>query len=212
MMYKLIKTTGESAGRQLSFLVPAQVPELCRAVTAHIYTGFLRRRFASLGKDCVIAYKATKLHGLNLVSIGNNTQISRGIQLTAWPDSAATTDPKPKIVIGDNCSIRDFCHITAANSIRIGNNLLTGTNVLITDNSHGMTERSQLEICPYLRTPVSKGAVVIGNNVWLGNNVCIMPGVTIGDGAVVGANSVVTKDVPAYSVAAGIPAKIVKQV
>jgi len=53
---------------------------------------------------------------------------------------------------------------------------------------------------------------VIGNNVWLGNNVCIMPGVTIGDGAVVGANSVVTKDVPAYSVAAGIPAKIVKQV
>ena len=197
-MYKLIKTTGESAGRQLSFLVPAQLPELCRAVTAHIYTGFLRRRFASLGKDCVIAYKATKLHGLNLVSIGNNTQISRGIQLTAWPDSAATTDPKPKIVIGDNC--------------RIGNNLLTGTNVLITDNSHGMTERSQLEICPYLRKPVSKGAVVIGNNVWLGNNVCIMPGVTIGDGAVVGANSVVTKDVPAYSVAAGIPAKIVKQV
>ncbi len=58
---------------------------------------------------------------------------------------------------------------------------------------------------------VSKGPVVIGNNVWLGNNVCVMPGVTIGDGAIIGANSVVTHDVPAYAVAAGVPAKIIKQ-
>lgn len=52
---------------------------------------------------------------------------------------------------------------------------------------------------------------MIGNNVWLGNNVCVMPGVTIGDGAIIGANAVVTHDIPAYAVAAGIPAKVVKQ-
>jgi len=52
--------------------------------------------------------------------------------------------------------------------------------------------------------------VVIGNNVWLGNNVCILAGVTIGDGAIVAANSVVTKDVPAYSLVAGVPAVIKK--
>ncbi len=211
-MYKLIKTICEFAGRLLSLLLPVKLPELCRAIMAHIYTGYLQHRFAHIGDNCVIAFKATKLHGLDCVSIGNGTQISRGIQLTAWKDHAATTGSKPEIMIGDNCSIRDYCHITAVNSIRIGNNLLTGTNVLITDNSHGTTERSQLELCPYLRKLESKGTVVIGNNVWLGNNVCIMPGVTIGDSVVIGANSVVTKDIPAYSVAAGVPARIVKQV
>ena len=63
---------------------------------------------------------------------------------------------------------------------------------------------------PYERTIFSKGKVVIGNYVWLGNNVCVMPGITIGDGVVVGANSVVTKDIPPYCVAAGVPAKIIK--
>ena len=65
---------------------------------------------------------------------------------------------------------------------------------------------------PFNERPLySKGSVVIGNNVWLGNNVCVMPGVTIGDGAIIGANSVVTHDVPAYAVAAGIPARVVKR-
>lgn len=51
----------------------------------------------------------------------------------------------------------------------------------------------------------------IGNNVWLGNNVCVMPEVTIGDGAIIGANSVVTHDIPAYCMAAGVPARVIKQ-
>ena len=54
--------------------------------------------------------------------------------------------------------------------------------------------------------------MVIGNNVWIGRNVCIMPGVTIGDGAVIGANAVVTHDIPAYSVAVGVPAKVIKMI
>ena len=58
---------------------------------------------------------------------------------------------------------------------------------------------------------VSKGPVVIGDNVWIGDKVTVLPGVTIGDGAVIAANAVVTKDVPAYSVVAGNPAKIIKQ-
>lgn len=210
-MYKLIKTICEFAGRLLSFLIPAGLPELCRAATAHIYTGYLRHSFAHIGEDCVIAYKATNLRGLDCVSIGDGTQIGRGIQLTAWKNHATPTDTQPEILIGNNCNIRDNCHITAAVSIRIGNNLLTGTNVLITDNSHGTTDHAMTDIHPQHRPLISKGPVVIGNNVWLGNNVCIMPGVTVGDGAIVGANSVVTHDIPPYSVAAGIPARIIKQ-
>ena len=53
--------------------------------------------------------------------------------------------------------------------------------------------------------------MVIGNSVWLGNNVCVMPSVTIGDGAIIWSSSVVPRDVPAYAVAAGIPARVIKQ-
>lgn len=56
--------------------------------------------------------------------------------------------------------------------------------------------------------PMSKGDVVIGNDVWIGNNVMIMSGVTIGDGASIAAGAVVTKDVPPYAIAAGVPAVV----
>ena len=150
------------------------------------------------------------LRGLKYVSVGDGTYISPGVQLTAW-DSHNGIRFRPSIVIGNRCSIRNNAHITAINSIRIGDNLLTGTNVLITDNSHGQSTREHMSQPFYRRPMYSKGPVVIGNNVWLGNNVCVMPGVTIGDGAIVGANSVVTHDIPAYAVAAGIPARVVKQ-
>lgn len=147
--------------------------------------------------------RALKLYGLERISIGNDTNIDTQVQLT--------TQPTGSITIGSHCLIRAYCHITAADSITIGDHLLTGTNVLITDNAHGLNSREHLQLPPRQRPVVSKGPVVIGNNVWLGNNVCVLAGVTIGDGAVVGANSVVTHDIPAYSIAAGIPAQLVGQ-
>jgi acetyltransferase-like isoleucine patch superfamily enzyme len=57
----------------------------------------------------------------------------------------------------------------------------------------------------------TKGAITIGNNVWIGDKATILDGVTIGEGAVIAANSVVTKDVPPYCVAAGVPAIIIKK-
>lgn len=58
---------------------------------------------------------------------------------------------------------------------------------------------------------VSKGPVIIGKNVWIGDKATILPGVTIGEGAVIAANSVVSKNVPPFSVVGGIPARIIKQ-
>lgn len=62
------------------------------------------------------------------------------------------------------------------------------------------------------RKCISKGIVQIGNKVWIGDKVTILPNVRIGDGAIIAANSVVTKDVPSYSVVAGNPATIKKQI
>ena len=186
------------------------ISHLMRSVFIRLYTIFHRHRFAHWGKGSHIGWKAMKLVGLQYVSVGDRTFIASGIQLTAW-DSHNGNKYSPSITIGNYCAIRENCHITAINNIRIGDHLLTGTNVLITDNSHGQSIREHMSL-PFEERPLySKGPVVIGDNVWLGNNVCVMPGVTIGDGAIIGANSVVTHDIPAYSVAAGIPAKIIKQ-
>jgi acetyltransferase-like isoleucine patch superfamily enzyme len=97
------------------------------------------------------------------------------------------------------------------NKIIIGNNLLTGKWVTITDNAHGTTDKEALLSPPIERLLSSKGPVIIGNNVWIGDKATILPGVTIGDGAIIGANAVVTKDVPPYSVVVGNPARIIKK-
>ena len=148
------------------------------------------------------------------ISIGNGTNFGDYFFLTAW-DTYYTEHGiqkmNPDLSIGDDCNFGTFNHITCTNKIKIGNRLLTGKWVTITDNSHGDTDIETLQIAPIKRPIFSKGPVVIGDDVWIGDKATVLPGVTIGDGAVVAANAVVTKDVPAYSVAAGNPAKIIKQ-
>ena len=88
--------------------------------------------------------------------------------------------------------------------------MVLGKKILITDNAHGSSSAELLEIAPNYRPLCSKGPVVIDDNVWIGEKVSIMPDVHIGKGVIVAANSVVTKDVPPYSIVGGVPAKVVK--
>lgn len=150
-----------------------------------------------------------QLKGLEYISIDEGSSIGKGGILTAW-DSYEGEKFYPNIKIGKNCNIGEFCHITACNRIVIGDNLLTGRYVYISDNAHGRSSIEELSIHPSKRKLYSKGSVVIGNNVWIGESAMILAGVTIGDGAIIGSNSVVTHDVPAYSVAGGIPARVIK--
>ena len=82
---------------------------------------------------------------------------------------------------------------------------------MINDNSHGNICREELDLAPNLRPLTSKGPIIIEDNVWIGEMVCILSGVHIGKGAIIAAGSVVTKNVPPYTIVAGVPAKIVKQ-
>ena len=148
------------------------------------------------------------LLGTKHISIGENTKFHDYLYLTVWGEPSADV----VISIGNGCNFGAFNHITAINRIDIGDNCLTGKWVTISDNDHGTTDRSDLELPPLRRKVFSKGPVIIGRNVWIGEKATILGGVTIGDGAVIGANSVVTKDVPPYSVVAGMPAKVIKQV
>lgn len=182
--------------------------QIIQRLNNRLYTLLLKHCFASFGTRSVVGYKAANLRGLKHIKVGFHTVIEPNVRLTAWTDIHGESF-NPSIAIGDNCQIGPYNHITASNSIAIGNNVLTGPNVLITDNAHGACTVEMADIPPLERPLVSKGAVVVGNNVWIGANACILPGVTIGNGSIIAANCVVTKDVPPYSMAMGVPATIV---
>lgn len=150
------------------------------------------------------------LMGSRYISIDANTDFGDGLFLTAL-ESFGNQSFNPSITIGKNCWIGLHNHISSTNRIEIGDGFLSGKWVTIVDNDHGNTDYESLQVPPAKRTIVSKGPVIIGKNVWVGDKATILAGVTIGEGAVIAANTVVTKDVPAYSVCAGNPGKIIKQ-
>lgn len=176
-------------------------------VSLFFYSLFLRPYFLQCHRS-VKFEKFALLCGEKHISIGSETYIQRNTYLTAWESYGSQTF-SPSISIGENCAIGAYNHISCINKIIIGDNFLSGKWVTIVDNSHGDTNQDLLQ-SPANRKLFSKGPVIIGKNVWLGDKVTILPGVRIGDGVVVGANSVVTKDIPAYSVACGNPAEVIK--
>ncbi len=164
-----------------------------------------KRRFGAFGEGALLA-RGVELRNPRYISVGKGASIMRGAIL-----EISTELGNPRMTIGDGVSLGEFSHITCADKVTIGNGVLTGRYVLITDNAHGACDRSSMNTAPMCRPVFSKGGVVIGDNVWIGDRAVILPGVTVGEGAVIGANAVVTKDVPAYAVVVGNPARIVKQ-
>lgn len=178
-------------------------------ISKTLYTAYRAPGFKRFGKTSLIRPYFNALRGEKYISVGEKCYIGKLVQLTAT-DSFGEQKFNPKIEIGDNCSIGDFSHVTAINEIRLGNNVRMGKNILITDNSHGASDPSMLDIAPNHRPLVSKGPVIIDDNVWIGAKSCIMPGVHIGRGVIIGAGSVVTKDIPPFSLAAGSPARVIR--
>ncbi len=165
---------------------------------SQMYTGMLSSSFFYFGKGTFIAESARFVQPKN-ISIGINSYISR----FCYIESTCKKSDSPILVIGDDCNIGEFSHISGYNLVKIGSGLLTGRFVLITDNSHGLTDRENMNIRPIDRPLISKGPIIIGNNVWIGDKVTILPNVKIGDGVVIGANSVVGHDIPSYTVYVG---------
>lgn len=174
-----------------------------------IYSYWIRNSF----KICPSSVRFAKigmLHDPEYISIGEKCCFQDYIYLTAWKEYRGEHFT-PNLTIGNNGNFGAFNHITCINKVQIGDNCLTGKWVTISDNNHGTTDFTTLHEAPIKRKLYTKGPVIIGNNVWIGDKATILGGVTVGDGAVIAANSVVTKDVPAYSVVGGNPAKILKQ-
>ena len=110
-----------------------------------------------------------------------------------------------QISIGNNSMIGADAIIGSAAEVKIGSNVLMGPQVLIYTSNHGTSRGMPMRLQPLHFAPVT-----IGDDVWIGARCILLPGVTVGDGAVIAAGAVVTKDIPAYAVVAGVPARVLR--
>lgn len=145
------------------------------------------------------------------IKIGENFVAGPGLRLEAITEWAGD-EFSPQIVIGDNVCLQLNTHIGAISRIEIHDNVLVGSNVLITDHNHGRPDFQGHDLPPFQRRLSSKGPVVIEENVWIGENVSILAGVRVGKGSIIGANSVVTRDIPPNCIATGAPASVSKEI
>ena len=177
-----------------------------------LYTLWIRNFLGRVGKQTSFQYPLRlEGGGSQMIRIGAKTVIGSHSVLGSWVRYGKDEHYKPEIIIGNDCHIGEFCHITAINKITIGDGLLTGRFVYIGDNAHGGLSWEEADIPPAKRHLKSKGEIVIGRNVWICDKVAILGGVTIGDNVIIGAGSIVTHDIPSNSMAAGMPAKVVRQ-
>lgn len=131
------------------------------------------------------------------IIIGNNCYIGKYSILSTFGGV---------ISIGNDCSVNPFCLLYGHGGLTIGNKVRIATHTVIIPANHTYEDSS----IPIMDQPETRVGVIIEDDVWIGSGVRILDGVKIGKGSAIGAGSVVTRSIPPYSVAVGIPAKVIK--
>jgi acetyltransferase-like isoleucine patch superfamily enzyme len=183
--------------------------------------GYLGMRLDSLGSGARIA-RGARLESPSLIRIGARAQIEHGAILRA------NTSAKPGVTLGEDTSIKEYtvlnanqgrislgercwlgphCLIYGNGDVTIGNDVLIAAHTTINSISHVATRTD----VPMSSQGIYCDPVVIEDDVWIGLNCTILQGVTIGKGSIIGAGAVVTKDIPPYSIALGVPARVTGQ-
>lgn len=161
-------------------------------------TGTFRREdFRSLGADCVLETGVLVFHPEN-ISLGRNVYVGHYAILKGYHQG--------EMRIGDETWIGQQCFLHAAGGLTIGARVGIGPAVKILTSQHREVGRAT----PVLFSPLAMAPVVVEDDADIGLGGILLPGVTVGRGAVVGAGAVVTRDVPAYAVVAGSPARILR--
>jgi len=165
---------------------------------ARIHAAFARRS----------AYCRWPIHG-NVLEALRDGRLTLGAQVHTEPNVWITVGPAAAVTIGGGTFLNQGVMVAAVDRVEIGAHCMFANGSFITDGNHRFDDPER---------PVpwqgfsSKGPTIIGDNVWAGANVVITSGVTVGERCVIGANSVVTEDLPPFSIAAGAPAKVIRTI
>ena len=173
-----------------------------RKIATLISSYIFRLSFKNFGEKSGI-FKPDILQGVKYIEVGERVVIQPGL----WALALKNDNHNPILNIGDNVYIGRFLHIVSVRRVIIEKDVLIADKVYISDNLH---EYKDIHIPVSQQPVIFKGDVVIKEGAWIGENVSII-GACIGRNSVVAANSVVTKDIPDYSVCAGVPAKVIKK-
>ncbi len=165
------------------------------------------RKFGKFGAGSIICFPPNTIFNEHYIHIGEGTMIGPDVTLSAGmvPGQQCLSDPV--VSIGDRCLIGKGSGIVGHFSIEIGDDVWTGHHVYITDQNHGYEDVTK----PISQQTQPEQSVVIGNGSWLGFGTVVLPGARIGEHVTIGANSVVTGEIPSFSVAVGAPARVVRR-
>ncbi|MEP6622843.1 MAG: DapH/DapD/GlmU-related protein [Acidimicrobiia bacterium] len=164
------------------------------------------KRFGAFGAGSGILFPTVSLYGEPYIRIGRDVIVGPYCSLAAGVMPGHVPETNPVVTIGDRVLIGRGSGVVGHQSITIGDGVFTGHNVYVTDANHGY-EDVHLTIGEQFAPPKP---VVVGAGSWLGHGSIVLPGATIGEHVAVGAGSVVTGDLPSFSVAVGSPAHVVR--
>jgi len=165
------------------------------------------RRFGSFGAGTVVCFPPGSHVNEHHIHLGANTMIAPGVTLSAGWGPGHPGLPDEVVRIGDRCLIGRGSSVIGHRRIVIGDDVWTGYDVRISDMNHGYEDVTQPISVQYM----AEESVTIGDGSWLGHHVVVLPGVTIGRHVTVGAGSVVTDDLDDFTVAVGVPARVVRR-
>lgn len=169
-----------------------------------------RKVFIKTGVDFIGARKIRLGHNVRLdrnvrircadgqVIIGDNVRVDQGAEIYCYDDK--------NFVISNGVKVGSYCRLSGHGALFIGENCLLGPHVSVFTSNH-VFEDPSIPIC---QQGFTAEGIVVEADCWLGAGVKVMDGIRIGKGCVIGAGAVVTKSLPPYSIALGIPARIIK--
>jgi acetyltransferase-like isoleucine patch superfamily enzyme len=165
------------------------------------------RRFGAFGAGSGILFPTVALYGEPYIRIGRDVIVGPYCTLSAGVMPGHVPDQDPVVTIGDAVLIGRGSGIVAHRSVAIGDGVFTGHNVYVTDANHGYQDVHET----IGRQFAAPRPVSVGAGSWLGHGSVVLPGATVGEHVAVGAGSVVTGDLPSFSVAVGNPARVIKR-
>ena len=179
----------------------AEEPQVALVRRGRILHPYRRRQFHSFGRDSFI-HKPNWIYGASKIAVGSDCVLLHGIWLSA--ERPSWRSEGPVIVIGDRVGVRPYCTISATESIVIEDYVTISAFSSVIDSDHTFGAGGTV-----LDQPMVTEAIRIGEGTWIGERTAVLRGANIGVQCAIGSNSVVRGEIPDYSVAVGVPARVV---